>query len=290
MAGFYLNNLFEVQSGDGIHVSRFSRGSKLRTLSVISMALLVLAAGCGGPKPGAEIDLTAVTEEESDVRTETPPPEVVTSPVAETQVAERPAYKLGIGDRLWIKFFYYPGYSLEVMVRPDGVVTIPSLGEVKAEGMTPKELEDMIRTHYAQILAEPTVSVIVLRSASEQIFVFGEVNRPGAIDYSSSLTLLEAVAGAGGVTTEAKQNNLVLIRKTAGGEFQGTKLNLEDILDNPATNVALLPRDVIYVPMSSIAKVDLFVSQFFQQISPVLYFYIAGGEIFDPEGRFFIGR
>lgn len=261
----------------------------MRALSVVSLFLLVMAAGCGGPKPEPEVDLNAVPDSGSDVQSDgptAPAPELT----AETGIAERPAYRIGVGDRLWIKFFYYPGYSLEVSVRVDGMVTVPSLGEVKAEGMTPKELEDVIRGHYAQILSEPTVSVIVLKSASELVFVFGEVRYPRALEYTNALTLLQAIAGAGGLTTDAKQNSLLLIRKTSSGEFGGTKLDVEDILDSGAPDVALMPRDVIYVPMSSIAKVDLFVNQFFQEINPALYFYISGSEIFDPAGRFFIGR
>lgn len=260
----------------------------MRALAAVSLVLVAMAAGCGGPKPGPEADLTAVPGTEAEVQPETLP-EAVPDVTAEIQIPERPPYRLGIGDKLWIKFFSYPGYSLEVFVRPDGVVTIPSLGEVKAEGMTPKELEDIIRAHYAQILVEPTVSVIVENSTSEQVFVFGEVRRAGAIAYGSSLTVLEAIAGAGGVNTDAKRNSVVLIRRKPDGEFGGTKLDLDDILDNRAANVALLPRDVIYVPMSSVGKVDLFVTQIFQKISPALYFYITGSEIFDPKGRFYIG-
>jgi polysaccharide export outer membrane protein len=271
---------------------------------VLLLALLILAAGCGGPKHGPEVDLGSVPGIEAPIdeaEAEAPKEQAaeaqvgqVAEPMAEAvgdvEMPERPPYRMRVGDKLLIRFFYYPGYNLEVFVRSDGVVTIPSLGEVRAEGMTPRELEDIIRTHYAQILAEPTVSVIVQQPANEQVFVLGEVRTPRAVDYTAASTVMQLIASAGGVTTAAKKNSVILIRRRPEGDFGGTKLNLEDVLDGRAADVDLLPRDVVYVPMSSIARVDLFVNQFFQEISPVLYFYITGSEIFDPEGKFFIGR
>ena len=261
----------------------------MRTLAVVSLVLLIFLAGCGGPKPGPEADLGVVAEIESKAQSDALP-EFAPGLSTEIKIPDRPAYRIGVADKLWIKFLYYPGYNLEVIVRPDGVVTIPSLGEVRAEGMPPLELQDMIRTHYAQILSEPSVSVIVQTSASQLVFVLGEVMSPGSVNYGSSLTVLQAITEAGGVNREAKRNSLILMRKMPDGEFAGTKVNLEEILDNKAPDIDLMPRDVIYVPMTSIAKVDQFVSQFFAQIYPVLYFYISGYQIFDPEGTYFIGR
>jgi protein involved in polysaccharide export with SLBB domain len=233
------------------------------------LLIIVVAAGCGGPKPEPVID---------------PPPEL------EIKIPERLPYRLAVGDVLLIKFFYYPAYSLNVTVRPDGVVTIPLVGEVAAEGMRPSELETLVRERYGGVLAAPEVSVIVIESGNQRFFVFGEVINPGAFDLKGSMTLLDAIGNAGGFHYTAQPECVVLMRKTETGEYTGRKVDVEGILESEkGENIYITAGDVIYVPKSTIAKIDFFVDQFFAKLSPAWQFYILGREVADPEGRFLFG-
>ena len=206
-------------------------------------------------------------------------------------IPERDPYTMSVGDVLLIKFFYYRNYDMTLIVRPDGMVTVPPLGEVRAEGMRPSELEDLIREGYTEILAEPEVSVIVAEFGNQRVFVFGEVNDPGVFDLKGRLTVLDAVAQAGGLTYNGRSDSIILIREGPDGKFGGTRVNLQDLLaGRTSENMFLKPSDVVYVPMTFIAKVNVFVDQFFDNITPTWLFFMYGREVLNPEGRYIIGR
>lgn len=231
---------------------------------VVAIGLLL---GCGG-------------------RTQAPVVSRVENPIV---LPERPVYKIAVGDILLIKFFYYPNYDIDVTVRPDGMVTIPLVGEVQAEGMTPSELEQVIRSKYAKILVEPEVSVIVRYFAQQRIFVFGEVRSPGAIPYSGAMTIVDAIASAGGHSTSAKLSSVILMRRQPDGKYVGSRLNLQAMLEGKEPDIAyLMPQDIVYVPMSNIAKVNVFVEQFFARITPAWLFLIYGREAIERTGNLII--
>jgi polysaccharide export outer membrane protein len=241
----------------------------LKTVTLGVLVVLIVIAGCGGSKPQQEVAPAA-------------PPRI--------DLPERIPYKIGLGDQLDIRFPYYPMYNVSLTVRPDGAISMPHVGEVVAEGMEPMELEKLIRARYAEIVAQPEVSVMVQGASDLKIFVFGEVRVPGAHELAGPMTLLDAIAGAGGVTYLARKDNVVLIRRTGDGGFVGSKINLEDILDGRGENPRLMARDVIYVPLSAVGKVDVFVDQFFANLTPAWYFLIAGKEVINPEGKYIFGR
>jgi protein involved in polysaccharide export with SLBB domain len=243
------------------------REAELKT-TLCLLAIAMLLAGCGGLQPKPEVSPEA--------------PAVIKLP-------ERAPYRLGLGDKLEIRFPYYKDYNTLATVRPDGAITVPQVGEIVVEGMTPLELEGIIRARFAQLVAHPEVSVLVTDASGLRVFIFGEVRMAGARDLTGSMTLLDAIAEAGGVTYLAKQDDIVLIRRSPEGAFVGSKHNLEKIIDGRAENPYLMGRDVIYVPMSAIGKVDVFVDQFFEQITPVWDFYIRGREAVDPKRQYIFG-
>jgi len=202
---------------------------------------------------------------------------------------ERAPFRLGVGDKLDIKFLYNPTYNVFVIVRSDGMITLPYIGDTYVEGMTPGDLQRQIQTRFAEIVVSPDVAVIVTESASQQIFIFGEVRTAGAYDLRGPMTLLDAIASAGGVNYTGRKDSIILIRRGQDSNFVGTRVNLEDVLDGHGSNVLLMPRDVIYVPATFIAKIDTFVEQFFTKITPTWYFFIAGHDTFYPNGRYILG-
>ena len=297
-----IGSLSNLEAGEN-SVAGFSGGGVCTGIKVrncvpfFMLALLLVAAlglcGCGAPKAGPEGDLTADEgvsgEAGGTVESPAGTGEAGAEPVI--VVPERAPYRMTVGDRVGVRFFFYPAYDVTVMVRPDGMVTIPLVGEIKAEGMTPSELEAIVRARYAQLLAEPEVSVILLEFADQRVFVFGEVNNPGAYDLKGSATVLDAVAEAGGITYNGRNDSVILIRQQPDGVFAGTRVNLEDLLaGRSAESVFLSAGDVVYVPMTFIAKIDVFVDQFFAKLTPTWYFFISGREVLNPEGNFIIGR
>ncbi len=249
--------------------SFFSLGGSEVKRFLILAALIGLVMGCGSkPQPSLNFPTTN-----------------------EIKLPERPSYRIAVGDLLSIKFFYYPNYNINVYVRPDGIVTIPLLGEVKAEGMKPSELEAIIRAKYSEVIAEPEVSVIVSEFAEQRVFVFGEVKSPGAVTYLGSMTIIDAIANAGGALPSGRLSSVILMRRMEDGKYVGQRINVDEILgsENP-DNVYLMPRDIVYVPMTAIAKVDKFVEQFFHRITPVWLFYIYGDRAIRQSGNVIIGQ
>lgn len=238
--------------------------------SIAALCILtVLVVGCGGGKP--EPVLEAPVE-------------------AEIKIPERAPYTFAVGDRFHVKFFYYSQYDQTVVVRPDGIVTVPLVGEIQAEGMRPSEMEQVIRSRYSEIIAEPEISIIMLEFANQRIFVFGEVKEPGAVGLNASMTLVDAIADAGGFLVSAKMESVILIRKDKAGRYTGRKVDVEGILESEeGENIYLVAGDVIYVPMSIVAKVDTFVDQFFDGMNPAWQWYIYGREVVNPEGKYLIG-
>lgn len=240
----------------------------IRAIAAVGI-LAVLAGGCGAPKFEPARDATAEPE---------------------IKIPERPPYRLAAGDKVNIKFFFYPQYSLTSDVRPDGFLTIPLMGEVRVEGMRPAELEEVVKARYSEVLAEPEVSVILLEFADRRVFVFGEVRSPGSIPLMGSMTIIDAIAHAGGFEVTAQMESVILMRQSVTGEYSGRKIDIEAMLETDhGENLYLLPRDIVYVPMSTIAKVDLFVEQFFHKITPAWQWYINGREVVNPEGKYLIG-
>jgi polysaccharide export outer membrane protein len=250
----------------------------VRRLVFLCLLAVFLGANCGGSGAKPQADLNAgggggeVTEDE-------------------LWLPESQPYKMGVGDALTVRFFYYPLYDFTALVRPDGMVTVPLLGEVKAAGIRPSELEQMIRSHFADVVAEPEVSVMVTAFGNQRVFVFGEVAEPGAYALMGDMTVVDAVVVAGGVRPAAGRNSVVLMRKSPEGHYVARKVDLDARLRGRETEIIYLaPADIVYVPVSAIGKVDRFVDQFFAKLTPAWRFYILGRDVIDPDGQTIISQ
>jgi len=177
-----------------------------------------------------------------------PPAAVSTAP--ETPVAQ---YQIGPGDQLQISVWQHPDLSPSVTVLPDGEVSLPLVGEVKAAGMTEKDLSVVIRDKMAEYVRSPEVTVTVLNAESanfqQRIRVTGAVLRPASVPFKKGMTVLDVVLEAGGPNEFASSNSCVLYR-TAGGTSQQLPVRLDDILKKGKmeTNYELQPADVITIP------------------------------------------
>lgn len=188
-------------------------------------------------------------------------------------------YVIQPGDQISLDFYLNPEFNDDVTVRPDGKVTLRLIGDVQAGGLTPDQLAQVLDKDYLSELRNPDAAVHVKNMPSRQVYVAGQVGKPGAFPLENGMTALQAISEAGGVTDEASKD-AVLIRRDACGQPFGVKINVASAkggTGSAAQDVALDPRDVIVVPRSGIASVDLFVKQYIQGLLPIPpYMSLAG--------------
>ena len=155
-------------------------------------------------------------------------------------------YRLAPGDKLRIEVYRDTQMSQSVQIRPDGKITLPLLGDLEATGRTPIELRDVIAKQLKEYMTNPVVTVIVVEAAPAVAYVTGEVNHPGAVTIQSQLTVLQALAIAGGLKDFANAKNIRILRRSALG-VQTIAFNYKDAIRG-STPVYLRPGDTIVVP------------------------------------------
>lgn len=160
-------------------------------------------------------------------------------------------YRIGPLDTLNIVVWRNPELSGPVTVRPDGFISMPLIGDLKAAGKTPTELSQEARTTLVKLVLDPVVSIVVTgvnAVSADQVRIVGEVPKPQSVPYRQDLTLLDVMIQVGGITDFADGNNAVLIRGSEGGKQYSIKL--KDLLKRSdiSANVVLLPGDIVMVP------------------------------------------
>jgi len=164
----------------------------------------------------------------------------------------RSEYVIGVADRLAITVWKYPDLSRDVMVRPDGTVTLPLIGDITADGKTPSQLRGMIAKQLATFVRDEAavVTVAVTAVASYSVTVSGNVASPGVFQSQKYLTVLEAVQLAGGPNRFASPRKTRLLRRDREGKVRDIPVDFQAVLEGsrPEMNLALLPGDQIYVP------------------------------------------
>jgi polysaccharide export outer membrane protein len=163
--------------------------------------------------------------------------------------AQVPAgYVIGAGDVLSIVFWRERDMSADVVVRPDGKISLPLLNDVAAEGYTPEKLGAVLAQLAAKYVADPNATVIVREIRSRNVFVVGQVTRPGSYQLVNDLNVLQALALAGGLLEYADKDNIVIIRSEAGRE-QRLKFNYDQVVEGKKVqqNIRLHPGDTIVV-------------------------------------------
>lgn len=171
-------------------------------------------------------------------------------PVAAAPAATVPAdYVIGLEDVLGIVFWREAELSGDVTVRPDGRITLPVIGELVAAGLRPDELQKQILELAGKYINDPNVAVVVRTINSRKIFVTGRVADPGTFDLRGTMTVMQAIAMAGGLTEYANGKNITILRKTTG-RTEALKFNYSDVARgrNLEQDVVLRPGDTVVVP------------------------------------------
>ncbi len=184
-----------------------------------------------------------------------------------TKFQKSPEYRIQPTDEMDIKFFFNPELNETVIVRPDGKISLPVVDDVQAAGLTPSELDALLTQIYSQELRKPMVTVMLKTFTAQRVYVGGEVGRPGVVELKPGMTALHAVMDAGGFLDTAKPSAVIIIR--SGPETDAPipiRVDLEQSIDGDTTtgDISLQVFDVVYVPKSAIANVNLFVKQYIQ--------------------------
>lgn len=157
-------------------------------------------------------------------------------------------YRIGVEDVLEIAVWKEPELATTAPVRPDGKVTVPLAGEIDAAGKTAHELEGLLAQKFSARIANPTVTVVVKEVNASRVFVLGEVAKPGAYPMRGALTVVQALALAGGMTEFADKGDIVILRRDSDkGMQQRLKLDFNDAVRSEAA-IELAPGDTVVVP------------------------------------------
>jgi len=175
-------------------------------------------------------------------------------PKAQAAPADQIEYHIGPGDKLNIFVFNQPDLSIEVPVRPDGLISTPLVEDMQAAGKTPSELARDMEKKLSEYIRSPSVNVIVtgfVGNYGDQVRVVGQAAHPQALPYRSGMTVLDVMIAVGGLGESAAGNRARLIRRVNGQNTE-TRVRLDDLLNDGdiRANMQVQPGDVLIIPES----------------------------------------
>jgi polysaccharide export outer membrane protein len=156
---------------------------------------------------------------------------------------------IGAEDVLSVVFWRDKEMSAEVVVRPDGKISLPLLNDVQATGYTPEELRAVVEKAASKYIAEPSATVLVKAINSRKVYITGNVAKPGTYPLAGEMNVLQFVALAGGLLEYAESDGIVVIRRESGKDHY-FKFNYNDVVrqKNVKQNIQLKPGDTVVVP------------------------------------------
>jgi len=183
--------------------------------------------------------------------------EKVLAPNAELQkkqekaqvAADSGTYVIGPEDVLYIYIWKEENLSRQVPVRMDGMISIPLVDDIKAAGMTPLQLKELLLAKLREYVDTPDVTVIVTEANSYKVYVHGEVRNPGVIRLRTETSLVQLIVMAGGFTDWADKKKITIIRKEGGKESR-IRVNYKKVIDGDegARDIILKSGDIIIIP------------------------------------------
>ena len=199
-----------------------------------------------------------------------------------------PEYRLGFGDVIEVKFFNNNQFNETITVRPDGRITMEKVGDIFVTGMTPSLLDSLITVTYAGIIRDPEVTVFVRKFGSYQAYVLGEVEKPGGYSVERNMTIVQALAVAGGVKYTAALSSVMVLRQGKNEEVNALKVDVEGYLDGEGLHIYLedkdlevslhdfliQPQDIIYIPKTGFSSTVAFLEQVYAGFLPPIDVYL----------------
>jgi polysaccharide export outer membrane protein len=169
--------------------------------------------------------------------------------VPETGVPVEAGFTIGPEDVIGVLVWRDPEMSGDVTVRPDGMITLPLIRDVKAAGLTPNQLAERIQEAVREFVTDASVTVVVRQMNSRKVFITGEVARPGAYAIATSMTVMQLIAIAGGLTEFAEAKSISIMR-IESGRTRTFPFDYKNVANGkkPEQNIVLKPGDTVVVP------------------------------------------
>jgi polysaccharide export outer membrane protein len=202
-----------------------------KLLNIVMMGVLVLLISFNSAYPQADKEILSKKEVQAEV------------------TADSDQYIIGPEDVLHIHVWKEEALTRTIPVRMDGKISLPLIQEIKAAGLTPLQLKEVLTIRFKEFIENPIVSVTVMEANSCKVYVMGQVKNPGVYRLRSETTMVQIIPMAGGFTDWANQKKILIVRKEDGREKRIT-VNYKKILSgkNPGSNVILKAGDTIIVP------------------------------------------
>ena len=180
---------------------------------------------------------------------QSPPAAARPAPDRASGVPTLPDYVIGIEDVLGVLFWREQDMTGDVTVRPDGLITLPLVGDIQAAGLRPEALREEIRKAAARFVEDPNVTVVVRQINSRKVFITGQVARPGSYPLLAPMTVMQVIALAGGLTEFADKESISVLR-VEQGQTRSFKFSYKDVAKGKklAQNIVLKPGDTVVVP------------------------------------------
>jgi polysaccharide export outer membrane protein len=191
-----------------------------------------------GDRPAAQAAIAPSAAPDSTV----PIPQITAFPVVPD------GYVIGASDVIAVTVFKEPTLSGSLLVRPDGMISMPLLGDVKAAGKTPLQLADEVTLKLKKYVQDPNVTVVLGQMNSKVVYLIGEVGKTGPIAMTPGMTLLQAIATAGGLTPYANAKKIYILRSENGIQQKIPVQYKQALRGDGSLNLNLNPGDTIVVP------------------------------------------
>ena len=195
-------------------------------------------------------------------------------------------YTLRPGDVLSVNVFGYPELSYpapgnpdSLTIRPDGKFAFPFIGEIKAEGLSPQGLAQLIYEQLSKYYVNPKITVNVTKFSTERVYVLGEVNAPGLYELDKSRYLLDALGAAKGWTKDAAKTKIFVIHKNHQGE--PLRVNLMELLKkgDVTKNIVLQEGDIVFLTQNHRIDISADILPLTQIYYNLRYSGLYGGEL-----------
>ncbi|MCS0504459.1 polysaccharide biosynthesis/export family protein [Ancylobacter mangrovi] len=185
--------------------------------------------------------------------------------------SQLPPYRIGTGDKLKVKYFLTRDMDEELIVAPDGTIAPRAIGQLKVEGMTLAGAQQAVRRASRVELADQKVVISLEDAVSAKVYIGGMVKSPGPYKLSEMRAgTLQGILTAGGFTDEARTGQVAIIRRGPDNMPMLRLVNVKDIIQTGFTldDVQLVAGDIVYVPRSSIAELNVWIDQFINKVVP----------------------
>jgi len=242
-------------------------------------------------QPDGRISLQLVGEVDAAGQTPQELGSVLTHAYARSLGTSPDQYLLSIGEKLSVKSFYHDKLNEDVVIRPDGMISLQLVGEIRAAGISPKQLASDISERLRKYIDSPDISVIVRdfrrpelavsvrESAAQRVYVGGEVKQAGVLPLQGRMGLLAATLQAGGALESARLDGVVLLRHLEAQEPAVYSVNLRAILQGEMPDIALRPMDVVFVPKSASSETAAMLRQYIYNLLPNQFMLSVGYQI-----------